>query len=139
MGLDTDMQLLMSGILNVTQLVGVCTSVWTMDTLGRRWLLLSGALLMTVCHVIIAVLVGLFSDNWPAHTAEGWASVAMLLLYMLGFGATWGPVGWSLPSGMPFLPPGDHHPSPWTTIEIRQRILIADSGVPRNISLIAPR
>lgn len=139
MGLDTDMQLLMSGILNVTQLVGVCTSVWTMDTLGRRWLLLSGALLMTVCHVIIAVLVGLFSDNWPAHTAEGWASVAMLLLYMLGFGATWGPVGWSLPSGMPFLPRGITILPPWTTIEIRQRILIADPDVPRNISLIAPR
>lgn len=94
------MQLLMSGILNVTQLVGVCTSIWSMDTLGRRWLLLSGAALMTVCHVIIAVLVGLYSDNWPAHTAEGWASVALLLLYMLAFGASWGPVPWAMPSGM---------------------------------------
>lgn len=110
MGLDTDMQLLMSGVLNVTQLVGVCTSVWTMDTLGRRWLLLGGALLMTICHAIIAVLVGLFSDNWPAHKAEGWASVAMLLLYMLAFGASWGPVGWSLPSGISLLSPGITRP-----------------------------
>jgi len=100
MGLDKDMQLLMSGILNVTQLVGVTTSIWSMDTLGRRWLLLSGAALMTVCHIIIAVLVGLYSDNWTAHTAEGWASVALLLLYMLAFGASWGPVPWAMPSGM---------------------------------------
>lgn len=99
MGLDYDMQLLMSGILNVTQLVGVITTIWTMDSLGRRSLLLSGALLMTISHVIIAVLVGLYSDNWPAHRPQGWASVALLLVYMIAFGASWGPVGWAMPSG----------------------------------------
>ncbi|KAF9885468.1 hypothetical protein FE257_012904 [Aspergillus nanangensis] len=98
MGLDYDMQLLMSGVLNVTQLIGVTTSIWTMDSLGRRPLLLSGALVMTVSHVIIAVLVGMFSDNWPAHRPQGWASVAFLLVYMIAFGATWGPVGWAMPS-----------------------------------------
>lgn len=99
MGLDYDMQLLMSGILNVTQLVGVTTSVWTMDSLGRRPLLLGGALVMTISHVIIAVLVGLYSENWPAHRPQGWVSVAFLLVYMIMFGATWGPVGWAMPSG----------------------------------------
>ncbi|RHZ43371.1 sugar porter family MFS transporter [Aspergillus thermomutatus] len=98
MGLDYDMQLLMSGILNVTQLIGVMTSVWTMDSLGRRVLLLWGALFMTISHVIIAVLVGLFSNNWPAHRPQGWVSVAFLLVYMLSFGASWGPVPWALPS-----------------------------------------
>lgn len=98
MGLDYDMQLLMSGVLNVTQLVGVMTSVWTMDSLGRRVLLLWGAFFMTVSHVIIAVLVGLFSNNWPAHRPQGWVSVAFLLFYMLSFGASWGPVPWALPS-----------------------------------------
>ncbi|KAE8365597.1 general substrate transporter [Aspergillus caelatus] len=98
MGLDYDMQLLMSGILNVTQLVGVITTIWTMDSLGRRSLLLSGALLMTISHVIIAVLVGLYWDNWPAHRSQGWACVALLLVYMIAFGASWGPVGWAMPS-----------------------------------------
>ncbi|KAG2417530.1 hypothetical protein HFD88_008749 [Aspergillus terreus] len=98
MGLDYDQQLLMSGILNVTQLVGVASSIWTMDKLGRRTLLLGGALGMTVSHVVIAVLVGLFSDNWPAHRPQGWVSVAFLLVYMIAFGASWGPVGWAMPS-----------------------------------------
>lgn len=105
MGLDYEMQLIMSGILNVTQLVGVATSVWTMDTLGRRFLLLSGSGIMTVSHVIIAVLVGRFGQNWPAHRPEGWASVAMLLVYMLSFGASWGPVPWAMPSGKLPCPP----------------------------------
>ncbi|EAW11251.1 putative MFS monosaccharide transporter [Aspergillus clavatus NRRL 1] len=98
MGLDYDMQLLMSGILNVTQLVGVMTSVWTMDSLGRRVLLLWGAFFMMISHVIIAALVGVFSDDWPGHRTQGWVSVAFLLFYMLSFGASWGPVPWALPS-----------------------------------------
>ena len=92
MGLDTDMQLIMSGVLNITQLVGVSSSIWTMDRFGRRPLLLCGSILMTISHVIIAALVGIYSSNWPAYRAEGWTSVAFLLFYMVSFGASWGPV-----------------------------------------------
>ena len=92
------MQLIMSGVLNVTQLVGVTTSIWSMDRLGRRPLLLIGSTLMFLSHVIIAALVGKYGDSWPTHRAEGWISVAFLLFYMLSFGASWGPVPWALPS-----------------------------------------
>ena len=92
MGLDSDMQLIMSGVLNITQLVGVISSLWTMDRLGRRPLLLGGSVLMTVSHLIISILVGKFSYDWPGHRAQGWVSVAFLLFYMISFGATWGPV-----------------------------------------------
>ncbi|KAI9835851.1 MAG: hypothetical protein M1819_001749 [Sarea resinae] len=98
MGLSYSMQLVMSGVLNVTQLIGVSTSLYTMDRFGRRPLLLWGSLFMTISHVIIAVLVGKFSHNWPAHRSEGWTSVAFLLVYMLAFGASWGPVPWAMPS-----------------------------------------
>ncbi|KAJ3461192.1 hypothetical protein MRS44_009745 [Fusarium solani] len=98
MGLDFNMQLTMSGVLNVTQLIGVLTSLWTLDRFGRRSILLLGSVLMFVAHVIIAALVGKFSDNWPSHKAEGWTSVAFLLFYMLAFGASWGPVPWAMPS-----------------------------------------
>ncbi|CDM36219.1 hypothetical protein DTO006G1_4923 [Penicillium roqueforti] len=98
MGLDTSMQLIMSGVLNVVQLVGVTTSIWTMDVVGRRKLLLGGAALMAISHIVIAALVGIYSDDWPSHKAEGWTSVAFLLFYMLAFGASWGPIPWALPS-----------------------------------------
>ncbi|KAJ5506207.1 Major facilitator superfamily domain general substrate transporter [Penicillium expansum] len=98
MGLDTSMQLIMSGVLNVVQLVGVTTSIWTMDVVGRRKLLLGGAALMAISHIIIAALVGIYSVDWPSHKAEGWTSVAFLLFYMLAFGATWGPIPWAMPS-----------------------------------------
>lgn len=98
MGLDYNMQLIMSGVVNIAQLVGVTTSIWTMDAFGRRPLLLSGSMVMCLSHLIIAVLVGKYSNNWPAHRPEGWASVAMLILYMVAFGTSWGPVPWAMPS-----------------------------------------
>ncbi|KAK0664720.1 Sugar transporter STL1 [Lasiodiplodia hormozganensis] len=98
MGQDYDMQLVLAGVLNVAQLVGVSSSLWSMDRYGRRPLLLWGAAIMGIAHIIIAVLVGKFDDNWPAHKPQGWTSVAFLFLYMLAFGASWGPVPWSLPA-----------------------------------------
>ncbi|KAK8186318.1 putative MFS monosaccharide transporter [Phyllosticta citribraziliensis] len=98
MGQSYDMQLVLAGVLNVAQLVGVSSSVWSMDRFGRRPLLLWGAVVMCASHIIIAILVGLFDDNWPAHKAQGWASVAFLFLYMLAFGASWGPVPWAMPA-----------------------------------------
>lgn len=92
------MQLLLSGIINCTQLVGVATSLWTMDRFGRRSLLLSGAALMFICHLVIAVLVGKFGGRWADYSTEGWVAVAFLFFYMFSFGATWGPVPWAMPS-----------------------------------------
>ncbi|KAA8642656.1 sugar porter family MFS transporter [Aspergillus tanneri] len=98
MGFDMNMQLIMSGVLNCLQLVGVTTTVWTMDTLGRRKLLLGGSVGMAISHIIIAALVGLYSSNWSAHETQGWVSAAFLLIYMIAFGASWGPVPWAIPS-----------------------------------------
>ncbi|KAH3910457.1 hypothetical protein HBH56_142060 [Parastagonospora nodorum] len=98
LGQNYEMQLLLSGIINCTQLVGVATSLWTMDRFGRRPLLLIGAGLMFICHLIIAVLVGKFGDRWASYAVEGWVAVAFLFFYMFSFGATWGPVPWAMPS-----------------------------------------
>ncbi|TID14218.1 putative MFS monosaccharide transporter [Venturia nashicola] len=98
MGQGHSMQLILSGVLNIAQLVGVSTSLWTMDRFGRRPLLLWGSVVMCFSHVIIAALVGQFSSNWPAHRGPGWTSVAFLFVYMVAFGASWGPVPWAMPA-----------------------------------------
>lgn len=98
MGLDFNMQLIMSGVLNVTQLFGVVSSLWTLDRFGRRNILMIGSIAMFLAHAIIAVLVGKFSNDWPSHQDAGWTSVAFLLFYMIAFGASWGPVPWAMPA-----------------------------------------
>jgi MFS family permease len=90
-GLDYNMQLILGGVLNVTQLVGVSTSLYTMDKFGRRPLLLIGSVCMTIAHVVIAVLVGLYYNDWTDHQTQGWVAVAFLFFYMLAFGCTYGP------------------------------------------------
>ncbi|KAL3959399.1 hypothetical protein ACCO45_007561 [Purpureocillium lilacinum] len=98
MGLDLDMQLIMSGILNMIQLFGVATSLWTLDRFGRRPMLLVGTLLTLIPLIIVSVRVGLFSETWPSHRAAGWTSVAFLLFYMLVFGSSWAPIPWAVPA-----------------------------------------
>lgn len=98
MGLDYNMQLIMSGVMNIMQLIGVGSSIWSMDVFGRRPLLLFGSTVMFLSQLSIAILVGKFSYDWPGHRAEGWASVVMLMVYMISFGASWSPVPWALPS-----------------------------------------
>ncbi|KAF4595447.1 MFS monosaccharide transporter [Ophiocordyceps camponoti-floridani] len=98
MGLDSNMQLVMSGVLNIVQLAGVVSSLWTLDHFGRRKMLLAGSVGMFLSHFVISFLVGLYSSNWPAHMEKAWASVFFLLFYMLIFGATWGPVPWAMPA-----------------------------------------
>lgn len=98
MGLDYEMQLILSGILNVTQILGVLTSLYTMDALGRRPILLFGSITMCMCHIIIAVLVGLHFGNWAGFENQATVAVVFLFIYMLCFGASWGPVPWAMVS-----------------------------------------
>jgi MFS family permease len=88
----------MGGVMNVMQLVGVTPSFLLLDVVGRRTLLLWGSVGMTVCHVVVAALVGTYSGKWETHAAQGWVGVAFILLYMLIFGLTWGPVPWAMPA-----------------------------------------
>lgn len=69
-------------------------SLFIMDSLGRRPLLVVGGLGMAVCLAVVAGLTGSFEDNWPAHTAGGWAAAVFIWIYIAWFGVSWGPVSW---------------------------------------------
>lgn len=53
---------------------------------------------MGTCHIIIAILVGLFEDNWLQHPAAGWVSIVFVWLFAINFGWSWGPSSWVLVS-----------------------------------------
>ncbi|ROW00671.1 hypothetical protein VSDG_03227 [Cytospora chrysosperma] len=98
LGLDYDTELVMAGVLNAMQLFGIVTSVFTMDRVGRRRLLLAGSMAMFTCHVVVAALVGRFSHDWTTHMVEGWVAVAFLLVFLFFYGCSWGPAGWAMPA-----------------------------------------
>jgi MFS family permease len=98
LGQSDEMSLVLSGVFNILQLVGVFICIATIDRVGRRPLAIFGGFGCAICYMIIAILSGLFSHDWLAHADAGWACVAFAFLFILIFGVSYSPLGWALPS-----------------------------------------
>ncbi|RYN79441.1 hypothetical protein AA0117_g3438 [Alternaria alternata] len=98
LGQDPEMALTMSGIFNILQLVGVALCFVIIDHVGRRPLAIFGALGGAITWGIMAVLTGIYSDDWSANTSAGWAAVAMAFIFILVFGMSYSCLGWVLPA-----------------------------------------
>ena len=57
-----------------------------------------GSIVMGASMVTVGIIVSQFRHDWPSHAAAGWAAVALIWVYIAAFGATWGPVSWTLVS-----------------------------------------
>ena len=77
-----------------TSTVNVCMTlpgIWGVERFGRRRLLIIGAIGMTVCEYLVAVIGSATSQsNKSAQSAE----VALVCFYISFFAATWGPIAW---------------------------------------------
>lgn len=82
-GLSYERSLLMSGIMNIIQLVGVTASIPLMDRVGRKPLLMFGAIGMLASQLCLSIEVGLYTDSWSSHSAQGWVGVAFICEYHL--------------------------------------------------------
>lgn len=98
LGQSDEMSLVVSGALNIGQLVAVIICFFIIDYVGRRPLAIFGGASMTAPYVVMAVLVALYSSDWPAHPGAGWGAVAMTFVYMLTYGVSYSPLAWALPS-----------------------------------------
>lgn len=77
----------------ITTIVNVCStpiSFYTMEKLGRRPLLLWGALGMVVCQFIVAIVGVTDGQNNNAVSAM----IAFICIYISIFASTWGPGAW---------------------------------------------
>ncbi|KAI9696191.1 MAG: hypothetical protein M1820_008259 [Bogoriella megaspora] len=97
-GQSDDMSLVLSGVLNIVQLVAVIICFMIIDNVGRRPLAVWCGFGMAVPYIIMSVLVGLYDKDWEAHKAAGWATTAMAFAYILIYGVSYSPLGWTLPS-----------------------------------------
>lgn len=96
-GQSDEMSLILSGVFNILQLVAVAVCFVVIDKIGRRPLAIIGGFGTAACYAIIAILAGLYSKDWQANTAAGWACVAMAFAFILVFGVSYSPLGWALP------------------------------------------
>jgi hypothetical protein len=78
LGQDYEMSLILTGMVNICQLVAVLPVLIYLDKIGRRTLALRGGIAMGIPHVIMAGIVGKFSTSWSSHTSLGWFGVALV-------------------------------------------------------------
>ncbi|KAK2762370.1 high-affinity glucose [Colletotrichum kahawae] len=96
-GQSDDMSLILSGIFNALQIVGVLIAFILIDRIGRRPLAVYGGIGNMICFVVIAALVVTYDGRWGENTSAGWACVAMAFLFIIIFGASSSSLGWALP------------------------------------------
>ncbi|RMY68300.1 hypothetical protein D0863_07205 [Hortaea werneckii] len=98
LGQDTEMSLILSGLVNVCQFVGCVPVFLYLDQVGRRTLAIYGGIAMGIPHVIMAGIVGKFSGKWESNAGVGWFGVALIYVYALAYAASYGPLTWTLPA-----------------------------------------
>ncbi|RAK98152.1 hexose carrier protein [Aspergillus ibericus CBS 121593] len=98
LGQSDDMSKILSGVFDLIQVVAAVLCAFIIEKVGRRALAIYGAFGMALAYIIIAILSGLYSDNWENHVAAGWACVAMAFIFILVYGVSYSPLGWALPA-----------------------------------------
>ncbi|KAL1646306.1 hypothetical protein SLS58_003263 [Diplodia intermedia] len=91
---STTVSLLATGVVGIVMFIATIPAVMYVDKLGRKPVLIVGALGMATCHIIIAVIVAKNQDQWETHQSAGWAAVVMVWLFVIHFGYSWGPCAW---------------------------------------------
>jgi MFS family permease len=88
--------LLATGVTGIFQILFTLPAVFFLDNFGRKTFLITGAVGMAICHILVAAIDGSFETSWPTHRSAGWASVAFIWLFAVNFAYSWGPVAWVL-------------------------------------------
>ncbi|KIN09098.1 hypothetical protein OIDMADRAFT_108444 [Oidiodendron maius Zn] len=96
-GQPPEKALILSGVFNILQLVAVAICFVIIDKVGRRPLAIVGGFGSCICYIVIAAVAGIYSKDWSANPAAGWAAVAMAFCFIMVYGVSYSPLGWSLP------------------------------------------
>ena len=92
MGSKTDVALLQTIIVGAVNLTFTVLAILTVDRLGRKPLMMAGALVMSLAMFALGTSF--------AAKAVGLFSLVCMLVYVAGFAMSWGPVTWVLLSEM---------------------------------------
>ncbi|KAI9759747.1 MAG: hypothetical protein M4579_002132 [Chaenotheca gracillima] len=98
LGQDYEMSLILTGMVNICQFVAVFPALLYLDRLGRRNLSIWGGIAMGIPHAIMAGIVGKYSCCWSSYRGVGWLGVALIYIYILAYGVSYGPLAWCLPA-----------------------------------------
>ncbi|KMZ70420.1 Sugar transport protein 7 [Zostera marina] len=96
-GFGSNAALYSSVITGAVMFLSTLVSIATVDWLGRRVLLIGGGIQMIISQVIVAFILRKSGEEvLPKEMSV--AVVVLICLFVAGFGWSWGPLGWTVPS-----------------------------------------
>ncbi|KAJ7221572.1 hexose transport-related protein [Mycena pura] len=87
--------LLAAGVIGVVFIISTLPAIATIDRVGRRPLLILGGSGMALMLILIAAFSATNQPEWN-NSAAAWATAAFIWIYVACFGASWGPVSWTV-------------------------------------------
>ncbi|KAJ5949894.1 Major facilitator superfamily domain general substrate transporter [Penicillium verhagenii] len=90
--------LLATGVVGIVEFLFTIPAVLFVDQIGRKKILIAGAIGMASCHFIVAGIIGSYQNSWLEHRAAGWTAIVFVWIFVINFAYSWGPVAWIVTS-----------------------------------------
>ncbi|KAJ5910535.1 hypothetical protein N7504_005178 [Penicillium tannophilum] len=90
--------LLATGVVGIVEFVFTIPAVLWVDQIGRKKILIAGAVGMASCHFIVAGIIGGYQGKWLENRAAGWTAIVFVWIFVINFAYSWGPVAWIVTS-----------------------------------------
>ncbi|KAI9020663.1 general substrate transporter [Phycomyces nitens] len=94
-GMSTEMAMLMAGVDSIVYFIGAVTAIYTIDRLGRRWLMYWGLIGQAVTLFVVG---GCQYAVENGNTKASPGVILFVMLYNFVFGAAWLGLAWLYPS-----------------------------------------
>lgn len=102
--------LIASGVNGVLNVLSTIPAILFLDRLGRRFVLISGALVMGTAMLLCGIVMGatgrVYADpesgqnkvDMSGNTSASYFCIVMVYFFVAGFAYSWGPCGWVYPA-----------------------------------------
>ncbi|KAL9237619.1 hypothetical protein vseg_012146 [Gypsophila vaccaria] len=100
LGFGGSASLYSSVITGAVNVLSTIVSIYLVDKVGRRLLLLEAGVQMFFSQVVIAIVLGLKVTDHSNNLSHGYAIFVVILVctFVSSFAWSWGPLGWLIPS-----------------------------------------
>ncbi|CAA0812282.1 Sugar transport protein 13 [Striga hermonthica] len=99
-GFGNDAALYSAVITGAINVLSTIVSIYSVDKVGRRVLLLEAGVQMFISQVVIAIILGIKVTDTSENLSHGYAIFVVVLIctFVSAFAWSWGPLGWLIPS-----------------------------------------